>query len=95
MMLIAFYLIFDFWQGMKKWYSGKVENDQIKKISEGNIEFPNCLRAIPSRPKQIYYRGNINIAAPRDWRAPAFALFREWPRALTPSRTLPPLNAAV
>ncbi len=37
---------------------------EIQKIVEGDIEFPNCLRTIPSRPKQIYYRGNINIAAP-------------------------------
>lgn len=65
--IISFSIVFTnirFLQGMKKWYSEKVENDQIKKISEGDIEFPNCLRAIPSRPKQIYYRGNINIAAP-------------------------------
>lgn len=37
---------------------------EIQKIVESDIEFPNCLRTIPSRPKQIYYRGDINITLP-------------------------------
>jgi len=36
----------------------------IKKISETGADFPNCLRAIPSRPKELYLRGNLDLAAP-------------------------------
>jgi len=37
---------------------------EIRKISEVDAEFPNCLRTIPSRPKEIYLRGTLNLAAP-------------------------------
>ncbi len=36
----------------------------IKKISEADTEFPNCLRVIPSRPKELYLRGTLDLAAP-------------------------------
>jgi DNA processing protein len=36
----------------------------ISKIIETDIEFPNCLRAIPSRPKELYIRGTLDLAAP-------------------------------
>jgi DNA processing protein len=53
-----------FLQGVKKWYSEKVENGSIKKIDENDVEFPACLRLIPSHPKQIYVRGDLNLDAP-------------------------------
>ncbi|MCU0653590.1 MAG: DNA-processing protein DprA [Candidatus Pacebacteria bacterium] len=37
---------------------------EISKISESDIEFPNCLRTIPSRPKVLYVRGRLDLAAP-------------------------------
>jgi len=36
----------------------------IKKISENDKDFPNCLRTIPSRPKEIYLRGDLDLARP-------------------------------
>ena len=36
----------------------------IRHINEVDTEFPNCLRTIPSRPKELYLRGNLNLAAP-------------------------------
>jgi DNA processing protein len=41
-----------------------VINFEIKKISENDLEFPNCLRAIPSRPKELYLRGIPNLTPP-------------------------------
>ena len=38
--------------------------DEIKHIGEAQTEFPKCLRAIPSRPKELYIRGNLDLAAP-------------------------------
>lgn len=32
----------------------------IKHITETDAEFPNCLRTIPSRPKELYLRGDLN-----------------------------------
>ena len=37
---------------------------EIKHIIEADVEFPNCLRTIPSRPKELYLRGNLDLAAP-------------------------------
>lgn len=37
---------------------------EIKKISAADAAFPNCLRAIPSRPKELYLRGKLDSAAP-------------------------------
>jgi len=39
-------------------------DDEIRKISENDGEFPNCLRTIPSRPKEIYTRGLLNLNLP-------------------------------
>ena len=36
----------------------------IRKIDESNKEFPNCLRTIPSRPKELYLIGNLDLSAP-------------------------------
>ena len=36
----------------------------IKHITEADIEFPNCLRTIPSRPKELYLRGKLNLSLP-------------------------------
>jgi DNA processing protein len=38
--------------------------DEIKHIGEADAEFPNCLRTIPSRPKELYLRGTLDLAAP-------------------------------
>jgi DNA processing protein len=45
-------------------YSKKVMEEEIKHISETDAEFPNCLRTIPSRPKELYLRGKLNLTAP-------------------------------
>lgn len=47
-------------------YSKKVMDCIIKHITETDAEFPNCLRTIPSRPKELYLRGdlNLNLARP-------------------------------
>jgi DNA processing protein len=37
---------------------------EIRKISEADAEFPNCLRTIPSRPKELYVRGMLDLTAP-------------------------------
>lgn len=36
----------------------------IKHITEADIEFPNCLRTIPSRPKELYLRGILDPVKP-------------------------------
>jgi DNA processing protein len=38
--------------------------DEIKHIGAADAEFPNCLRTIPSRPKELYLRGTLDLAAP-------------------------------
>ena len=45
-------------------YSKKVMEYEIKHIVEADAGFPNCLRTIPSRPKELYLRGELNLAAP-------------------------------
>lgn len=42
-----------------------MQDCDIRKIAPDDIEFPDCLRAIPSRPKELYIRGGVNMAAPR------------------------------
>lgn len=39
-------------------------NYTIRKINEAEIGFPNCLRTIPSHPKELYLRGKLDLAAP-------------------------------
>lgn len=38
--------------------------EDIRKINEMDAEFPDRLRAIPSRPKELYLRGDFNLSAP-------------------------------
>ncbi len=38
--------------------------EDVKHIVEADAEFPNCLRVIPSRPKELYLRGKLDLAAP-------------------------------
>jgi DNA processing protein len=37
---------------------------EIRKISEADREFPNCLRVIPSRPKELYIAGKLDLTVP-------------------------------
>lgn len=39
-------------------------DDLIRKISETDRAFPNCLRAIPSRPKELYLVGSLDLIKP-------------------------------
>lgn len=38
--------------------------DEIRKIGEGDREFPDYLRTIPLRPKEIYVRGLLDLKLP-------------------------------
>lgn len=38
--------------------------EDIQKINEADAEFPNCLRTIPSRPKELHLRGKLDLTAP-------------------------------
>jgi len=42
-----------------------MQDCDIHKIVPDDIEFPDCLRGIPSRPKELYIRGTVNMAVPR------------------------------
>ena len=37
---------------------------EIRKIDAAELEFPSCLRAIPSRPKELYLVGVLDLALP-------------------------------
>ena len=38
--------------------------NQIRKIEPSDLEFPNCLRTIPSRPKELYLIGKLDQTKP-------------------------------
>ncbi len=38
--------------------------DDIRKISQADVDFPNCLRTIPSRPKELHLIGNLDLTIP-------------------------------